>query len=294
MSGHLRFCFAAFLVLAGFSTSPASSSPFDALFNTALRETTAPAPAEQECLRQPGKATDGLHWVYRLDGPCKCWFQIAERSTTVKRPVQHYAAKQRVVVPEENEAAEPKAVVGDARAELLPSAPAEMSQLTPSARELKVVDADSVSAIGAAALVPPTPVVAKPATDLPKPDYPTPRQVDVETLLVTAPSASDTVASSVPAATPVAVPIAEAGDEEREWTTTWLGVLLMVFGFISLLSSSATLQGHRPRPAISRSEDRSAANRRTFSVWDEGDQRPDNFHVTRRHSVIVGPRRHFP
>jgi hypothetical protein len=291
MSGHLRFCFAAFLVLAGFSTSPASSNPFDALFNTAPREATTPAPAEQECLRQPGKATDGQHWVYRLDGPRKCWFQIAERSTTVKRPVQHYAAKQRVFAVEENEAEQPKAVVGDARAEMLPSAQAEMSQLTPSARELKVVDAQSVSATGTAALVQPTPVVAKPATDLP-PDYPTHRQVDAETLLVTAPSASDTVASSVPAATPVAVPIAEAGDEERGWTTTWLGVLLMVLG--SLLSSSATLQGHRPGPAISRSEGKSAANRRTFSVWDEADQRPDNFHVTRRHSVIVGPSRHSP
>jgi len=277
MSGHLRFCFAAFLLLAGFSTSPASSNPFAALFGTASGdatapspgEATAPAPAEQECLRQPGKATDGQHWVYRLEGPRKCWFQVAERSATVKKPVHRYAAKQRVVGPEENEAAQrkPKAVVGDARAELLP-APAEMSQLTPPARELKVVDADSLIPT---ALVPPAPVVAKPATDQLPPDYPTQRPVDVDALLATAPPASDTVASSVPAAIPVTIPIAGADGEERAWTTTCLGALLIALGLISLLSSSATLRGHRAGRAISRYEDKSAANRRTFSVWHEAD-----------------------
>src|SRR5262249_55465074 len=124
MSGHLRFCFAAFLLLAGFSTSPAYSNPFAALFNSAPADATAsapreaapPAPTDQECLRQPGKATNGQHWVYRLDGPRKCWFQVAERSATVKKLVHDYAAKQRVVAPEEKEAAQrkPNAVVGDA------------------------------------------------------------------------------------------------------------------------------------------------------------------------------------
>jgi hypothetical protein len=47
----------------------------------------------------------------------------------------------------------------------------------------------------------------------------------------------------VPPATPVAVPIAEAGDEGRGWTATWLGVLLMALGLVSLLSSSRTLRG---------------------------------------------------
>src|SRR5262249_1030796 len=129
------------------------------------------------------------------------------------------------------------------------------------------------------------------------PDYPTQRPGDVKTPLVTAPSASDAVASSAPEATPVATPIAAADDEDRGWTATRLGVLLMVLGLISLLSSSPALPGHRPaRPgrAISRSEDKSAANRRTFSVWYEADQDPDNFHVTRRRSVIVGPCRHSP
>src|SRR5215472_10362609 len=132
MSGHLRYCFAAFLLLAGFATSPASSNPLADLFSAASGdatapapgEATAPAPAEQECLRQPGKATDGQHWVYRLEGSRKCWFQVAGRSATLKKPAHRYAAKQRVVGPEENEAAQqkPKAVVGDAGAELLPPA----------------------------------------------------------------------------------------------------------------------------------------------------------------------------
>jgi uncharacterized membrane protein len=196
-------------------------------------------------LPQPGKSTaDGQHWVYRFDGRRKCWFQAAEGIATVKRPVHHHAAKRRVAAPEENEAAlrKRKAVV-DARAELLRSAPAETPQPMLPAPELKVVDAAPVPAMGAAVLVPPAPVVAKAATDQLTPDHPTPRQVDVETLLAAAPAASDAVAASVPPATPVAVPIAEAGDEGRGWTATWLGVLLMALGLVSLLSSSRTLRG---------------------------------------------------
>ena len=148
---------------------------------------------------RPGKSTaDGQHWVYRLDGHRKCWFQAAEGTATVKKQVRHRAAKPRVAVPEENEAAprKRKAVV-DARAELLRSAPAETSQPTPPAPEFKVVDAASVLATGAAALVPPAPV-EKLATDQLTPDHATPRQVDVETLLAAAPAASDAVAASVP------------------------------------------------------------------------------------------------
>jgi len=243
MSGHLRFCFAAFLLFAGLSTSPAFSNPFAALFDQAApasAEATAQVPADEECLPQPGKSTpDGQHWVYRFDGHRKCWFKAAEGIVTVKKRVHHHAAKQHVAAAEENEAAlrKRKAVV-DARAELLRSAPAETPQPTPPAPEVKVVDAAPVPAMGAAALVPPAPVVAKPATD-----QRAPRQVDVETLLAAAPAESDAVAASAPQATPVAVPIAEAGDDGRGWTATWLGVLLMALGFVSLLSSSRTLQG---------------------------------------------------
>jgi hypothetical protein len=197
-------------------------------------------------LPQPGKSADGQHWVYRLDGHRKCWFQAAEE-TVAKKPVRHHAAKH-VAAPKENEAVSRKrnAVVG-ARAELLNSALAETTQPAPPAPELKVVDAAPVAATGAAALVPPAPVVAKPATDRLTRDHPTPRQVDVETLLAAAPAASEAVAASVPPATPVAVSTAEVGDDGSGWTATWLGVLLMALGFVFLLSSSRTLRGRAGR-----------------------------------------------
>ena len=141
MSGHLRFCFAAFVLLAAFPTSPASSNPFTDLFNAAPAQAAAPAAAEEECLPRPGKSTPaGQRWVYRFDGHRKCWFQTAQGIATVKKQVRPGAAKPPVAVPEENEAAprKQKAVV-DARAELLRSAPAEASQPTrshPSSRWL--------------------------------------------------------------------------------------------------------------------------------------------------------------
>jgi hypothetical protein len=244
MSGHLRFRFAAFLLLAGLSTSPASSNPFAALFNAAPEEATAPAPAKEDCLPQPGKtAADGQHWVYRLDGHRKCWFQAAEGRVTVKKLAHHPAAKQHVVAPEENEAALRKpTAVGNVRAELPRPASAERFQPTPPAREFKLVDAVSVIATGAAALVPSAPV-AKPATDQLTPDHPTPRPVDVDALLAAAPAASATVVSSVPSARPVPVSLAQAGDEERGWPVTWVGVLLMTLGFVCLLSSSGAIRG---------------------------------------------------
>ena len=236
MSDHLRSCFAAFL-LAGLLISPASSNPFADLFNTAPREATAPAPAQEACLLQPGKLTaDGLRWVYRSEGHRKCWFQTAEVVASMERPARRHFVKQRVTAPESSEAAlrERKAGV-NARAELLRSAPAEMSQPTPSAPELKVADAAPVPAMGAAALVPPAPV-AESAIDQLTPDRPTPRLVDVEMLRVS-PSANDTIPSSVLRAIPIAFPLAEAGDDGRGRTATRLGVLLMALGLVSLLSS---------------------------------------------------------
>lgn len=252
MSGHLRFCFA--VLLAGLSTSPASSNPFDALFNASPRQATAPAPAAQECLPQPGKSTaDGQHWVYRFDGHRKCWFQAAEGIATVKKPV-HDTAKHRIAAREENETAlRKRKAVADPRAELLRSALPETPQPTPPADEFKVANAAPISATGAAALVPPAPIVAKPASDQLTPDHPTLHQVDVETLLAAAPAASDGVAASAASATPVTVSIAEAGDEGPGWT--WLGVLLMALGLVSVLSSSRTIWGGRaaaPAKAIFR------------------------------------------
>jgi hypothetical protein len=238
MSGHLRFCFAAFL-LAGLSTSPASPNPFDALFNSAPAEATAPAPApaEEDCLPQPGKSTaDGQHWVYRFDGHRKCWFQAAEATATVKKRVRHHAAQKHVAAPKENESAlrKRKAVV-DARDELPRSAQAETPQ-PPPAPEIKVVNAAP--------------------TDQFTSDRPTPRQLDVETLLAAAPPASDLVATSVSSAAPAAISITEAGDDEPERTATWLGVLLIGLGLVSLLvGASRTLRGRLAGRAISPPED---------------------------------------
>ena len=242
MSGHLRFWFAAFVLLAGLSASPASSNPFADLFNVAPRQTPAPAPAEEECLSRPGKSTAaGQRWVYRFDGHRKCWFQAAEE-IAVKKQARYRAAKPRVAAPEENEVArrKRKAVV-DARAELLRSAPAETSQPMRPAPELKMADAASVLAMGAAAFVPPAPIENL-KTDRLTPDHRTPRQVDVETFLTAAPAARDAVAVSVPTAAPVAFPIAGAADDGWGWMATWLGVLLITLGLVSVLVSSRTLR----------------------------------------------------
>ncbi|WOH52029.1 hypothetical protein [Bradyrhizobium sp. sBnM-33] len=191
---------------------------------------------------RPGTSTaEGQRWVYRSEGRRKCWFQAAEGTATVKQ-VRHRAAKPRVATVEENEAARAKQkAVMDARAELLRSAPAETSQPTQPAPELKVVDAASVPATAAAAFVPPAPVANR-AIDQLTPDHPTPRRLDAETLLAAAPAPSDAVAVSVPPAAPVASPIAEAADDGWGWMATWLGVLLMALGLAFVLGSSRTLR----------------------------------------------------
>jgi len=263
MSGHWRFCVAAALLAAGLSPSPASSNPFADLFNPAPGEAPAPAPAKEECLLRPGKSTaHGQHWVYRLDGYRKCWFQAAKGPATVTKRVY----QKPVVTPEENEAALSKPrPVEDARAQLLRSAPAETFQRTPVAPELKMVDAAPVPANGAAALVPPVAAVAEPTIDRLTPDHSTPPPVDVETLLAAAPSARDTVASSVPPATSGALPI--AGEDERGWMPTLAGVLLMVLGIVSLLGS--VLAG----PLLG---ERGGATPRPSSVRAKRTRRPDN------------------
>ena len=242
MFDHLRLCIAAFL-LAGLSISPASSNVLSDLFSAgateapapASKEATAPAPAQEGCLTQPGKPTaDGQRWVYHSDGRRKCWFQTA--AGTSRKLTHHYVLKRRVASRERTEAL-PKADA-DARAEVLRPAPAEMSQPTPSAPELpKVADAAPVSAIENVAPLP-RPPTAEPATDQLASDRPTPRVVAVQTVRVS-PSSSDTVDdSSVLPATPVALRVAEAGGDGWDWTATWLGVLLMALGLAALLGAS--------------------------------------------------------
>lgn len=238
MFGHLRFCFAAFLV-AGLSITPASSNPLTDLFSggskdasaPASKEAAAPAPAQQECLAHPGKpAADGQRWVYHFDGRRRCWFQTAMGAP--RRSAHHYVVKQRVTSHERREAALPKADA-DARAEVLRAAPAQMSQPTSSSPEqLKVADA----APAAPTIEPPAPV-AEAATDQRTPDHPTPRVVRVEMLRVS-PAADDTIGSSVPPATPVAFHPAETDDDGWGWTASRLGLLLMALGFVALLGAS--------------------------------------------------------
>jgi len=124
----------------------------------------------------------------------------------------------------------------DSGAVLQRSALGETSQPTPPA--LNVADAAPDLATGAAAFVPPAPVENL-ATDQFAPDHPTPRRVDVEALLAAAPAARSAVGASVPTTTP----IAEAATiDGRDWTATWLGVLLMALGLVSVLSSSQPLR----------------------------------------------------
>jgi hypothetical protein len=243
MSGHLRFYFGAFVILAGFSTSPASSNPFADWFNVTPKQPAAPTSAEaEECLSRPGKSTAaGQRWVYRLESRRKCWFQTAEE-TAVKRQARRRAEKPRVAVSEENEAGRrERSTVGDARAELQRAAPAETSRPERPAPEFKMADAASVLATAIAAFVPPAPLENL-ATAQPTPDRRTPRQVDVETLLAAAPATTDAAAASVPPAVPFAFPIVEAADDGRGWMVTLLGVLLMALGLVSVLGSSRTLR----------------------------------------------------
>ena len=243
MSGHVRFCFAAFVLLAGLSVSPASSNPIADLFSVTPAQAPEPAPAEEACLSEPGKSTAaGQHWVYRLEGRRKCWFQAAEEIAVKKKQVRYRAAKPRVTGPEENDVARPrrKAVV-DARAELRRSTPAETSRPMPPAPEFKMADAASVPAMGTAAFMSPAPIENL-KTDRLTPDQRTPRQVDVEKLLAAAPAARDAVAVSVPAAAPVSFALAGAADDGPDWMATWLGVLLLALGLVSVLVSSRPLR----------------------------------------------------
>ncbi len=231
MSGHLRFCFTAFVLLACLSTSPASSNPLADLLSVAPQtaaapasaETAAPASAERECLAPPGKSTPGgQHWVYRSDGHRKCWFQAAREIATVKKRVDHQAAKHRDALPaEDDDRAREREAVVDARAELPSSAPPESVPPTPPVSKLELVDAASVVPTGVGAIAPPA-LVANRGTDQVTPDHLTRlTQVDVETHLEAAPAASDPVAAYVPPDPPF--PIAEAGDDLDGWLgASWL------------------------------------------------------------------------
>jgi protein-S-isoprenylcysteine O-methyltransferase Ste14 len=131
----------------------------------------------------------------------------------------------------------------DARAELM----AKTSDPTPSVSEVKVLDATSVVRGGA---------VAHHAIGQLTEEYPMPRQVDVEALLV-ALAASGAVATSVP---PIASPLVDSSDDGRSWTANWLGVLVMALGLVLVLTGSrkASLRPESVPAAIGTSETRCA------------------------------------
>jgi hypothetical protein len=240
VSSHLRPAFAAFLVVAGFST-PASSNAFTDLFSPAAapeEQAAAAAPAKEECLPQPGRSTaQGQRWVYRYDGHRKCWFQAAEETALAKKPARHLAARRSVTAPEQDTSAPRKQEdVGDARAEMVNAAPEQTPQPAPTpkltvVRTVRVTDAE--------ALVPAAPVLDTSGAGQPTPDQPAPRRVDVEQLLSEAPAASSEVASAPPAS-PIAAPGAKTGGVV-EWMASRLGVLLIVLGGAALLISSLPL-----------------------------------------------------
>jgi hypothetical protein len=246
VSSHLRSGFVVLFLAAGFST-PAASNVLTDLFSTKAapeESTAAAAHAQEECSPQPGGSTAaGQHWVYRYAGQRrKCWFQTAEDTDSAKKPVRHRVVRKSAPTLEDDKPALRKQKdIGDARAELLSSAPAEASQPAPPAPTLKMVRAVPVRVADAAGLViPPVPVIAASRADRLAPDQPAPRRVDVDSLLAEAPAVSDQIASAPPA-TLIAGPGAKT-DGDDDWTTSWLGVLLMALGATALLSSSRALR----------------------------------------------------
>ena len=236
MSGHRRLRVAAFLVFAGLSTLPAFSNPLTDLFNPAPKEAAAPvpAPAKEACVLQPGNSTVlGQHWFYHLDGHRKCWFQAADATHSVNKPIHRYAAKRPVIAPEENKVALRNRTVLDARDQLLSAAPADTSQPTAPASE--VVDKASVPA--AAPSVPAAPIAAQPTIDRLTSDHAAPHSVDVEMLLADSSLDKDMAASSVPPAAPGAASVPDANEHHWELMATRAGVVLIALGLVFLVGS---------------------------------------------------------
>ncbi|MGY8632587.1 hypothetical protein RAD15_08835 [Bradyrhizobium sp. 14AA] len=237
MSGYLRMCFVSLVLVETLSMGPASSNPLADIFNAAAPQPTVTSPPQAECLGRPGNSTpDSQHWVYRMDGHHKCWF-LTEGVAKVKKTVRRRVAKDTTASLDENGTVRSRQTgVVDARAELLSSAPAEPSQ--PPHAEVKVADAasdlDTGTTLMSAALI---------AEHGRWPTHSVPSQVDVEQLLAAAP-ANDMVTSSEPPTIPIGVLVltAEARNEAPSRTATWLGVLLMMLGMLSILSSSRSLR----------------------------------------------------
>jgi hypothetical protein len=250
MSSHWRCWGSAFLLFAGFSVTPAFSDPLTDLtdlFSPSTKEAAAPAPTQEECLLQPGKSTLGQHWVYRLDGHRKCWFQTDEANVSTKKQAHHHAAKQPVVPPAENEAALREKKILDARAQLLSAAPAEALPPTDPAPE--VADAASVPTNGAATLVPAAPAVTEAPIDQLRSHQAAQHPVDVDKLLAAGSLESDAVDTSMPAATSAAPARPDAGQANWELMATRAGLVLIALGLVFLLGSLLASRFLGPRIA---------------------------------------------
>jgi len=234
MSGHWRFCVTAFLLSAGLPISPASSNALTDLFNPAPKEAAAPVPVpvREECVPQPGKSTaPGQHWVYRIDGHRKCWFQADEATVSAKKQIRHHAVKRPAAAPEENEAELRNKTVLDARAQVLSAAPVNATQSAASASEVS----DTASVREAVIPVPAAPIAAPTAIDPLSEDHAALRSVDVEMLLAASTLDKDMAASSLRPAAPGAPSVGSADDWEL--TTARVGTVLIALGFIFLVGS---------------------------------------------------------
>lgn len=237
MSGYLRMCFVGLVLVETLSTGPASSNPLADIFNTAAPQPAVTSPPQAECLGRPGNSTpDGQHWVYRMDGHHKCWF-LTEGVAKVTKTVRRRVAKDNIASLDENGTRWPRqSGVVDARAELLRSAPAEPSQ--PPRPEVKVTNAASDLDTGT------TLMSAAPIAEHGRwPTHSVPSQIDVEQPLAAAP-ANEVATSSEPPTIPIGALVltAEARNEAPSRTATWLGLLLMMLGMLSILSSSRSLR----------------------------------------------------
>jgi hypothetical protein len=231
MSGQWRFFVATSLLFAGLSTLPAFSNPLTDLFNAAPKEAAAPAPVQEACAPQPGKSVAGKHWVYRVDGHRKCWFQADEATVSVKRQIQLHAAKRSAAGG--NEAALRKRAALDARAQLLSAAPTGAPQ--PTAPAPQTIDTASVPASEATTPVREAPTAAWPTTDQVTPDRATRPSVDVETLLAASALDQDTPASSTPPSTQDTPSVVSSDDWELK--AARVGMMLIVLGFAFLFGS---------------------------------------------------------
>lgn len=219
MSGHLRLHFAVCCSVAALSTSPAFSNPFTTIFNGGPAARTF---ADDRCLARPGKsAADGLHWVYRLDGHRRCWFQVPKGTPLAKRAAQHRTAKHTVGDAQEN-----------ARSELLRSVPRDATLPAP----VRFARAHTILSREVIPLASEPSIPYNPNDQL-IPDYVGPPPVRLAYL---AAAESDEIPRPAPSPKPVTFSSTEPGKYEKD--LTWIGMLLMALGLVSVSSASSTVR----------------------------------------------------